>query len=278
MTSNSVASKSAPATIAELLDRLDRVEAALPKRLKQCSVHLRRNMNLVAVSTVADMAAGAEVPASAFMRFCQTLGFTGYSSMQALFRAEYAQSRPDYAERLSRIGEASAQNVEALTKEFAEAGRQSLEALTSGLDASVLQDAADILGSAGTIHLVGLRRAFPIVSTMAYLLDKMEVPALLHHAAGHLTSDHAIHAEDAVFAVTFSPYSSETIDVATRAAGRGVPVIALSDTADCPLGESARHLLVAREVEIGAFRVPTAALTLATALSVAIGTKRKKGR
>ncbi|MER0238007.1 MurR/RpiR family transcriptional regulator [Fulvimarina sp. MAC8] len=278
MTSITDDARTSPATIAELLDQLDRIEAGLPKRLKQCSIHLRRNMHLVAVSTVADMAAGAEVPPSAFMRFCQSLGFSGYSPMQALFRAEYAQSRPDYAERLSRIGEASAQNVGALTAEFAVAGRQSLEALTSGLEPSALQGAAEALSSAGTIHLVGLRRAFPIVSTMAYLLDKMEVPTLLHHAAGHLASDHAIRPEDAVFAVTFSPYSPETIEVATRAAERGVPLVALSDTAECPLGDHARHLLIAREVEVGAFRVPTAALTLATALSVAIGTIRKKAR
>ncbi|MEN3791397.1 MurR/RpiR family transcriptional regulator [Fulvimarina sp. MAC3] len=278
MTSITEGERTAPASIAELLERLDRMEDSLPKRLKQCSVQLRNNMHLIAVSTVADMAAGADVPASAFMRFCQALGFSGYSPMQALFRAEYTQSRPDYAERLSRISEASAQNVGALTADFADAGRQSLETLSSGLDHAALQGAAVILANAETIHLVGLRRAFPIVSTMAYLLEKMEVPTLLHHAAGHLASDHAIRPGDAVFAVTFSPYSPETIEVATRAARRGISLVALSDTAECPLGETARHLLVAREMEVGAFRVPTAALTLATALSVAIGTMRKKAR
>ena len=35
---------------------------------------------------VAELAAGAEVPPSALMRFCQIMGFSGYSEMQKLFR------------------------------------------------------------------------------------------------------------------------------------------------------------------------------------------------
>ncbi len=83
-----------PETITQLLARLDRIGGALPKRLRQCAEYLRANINLIAVSTVAEISAAAGVAPSAFMRFCQALGFSGYSEMQALFRAEYAQSRP----------------------------------------------------------------------------------------------------------------------------------------------------------------------------------------
>ena len=268
---------SAPANVSELLERLDGIGASLPKRLVQCAEFLRHNIHLVAVSTVADLAAGAGVQPSAFMRFCQALGFSGFSDMQALFRAEYAQFRPDYAERLAQLRERNEEGPEWLAASFAEAGHKSLVSLMNGLDQVKLRDACAILAKAGTIHLIGLRRAFAIVSTMGYMLDKMQVPSVIHRTAGQIESDHAIRPGDALFAVSFTPFSQETLQLAEMTCARGIPVVALSDTADCPMRDAAKVLLIAREVDVGAFRVPTAALTLTTALAVAVGSMRKDG-
>ncbi|MBP0616070.1 MurR/RpiR family transcriptional regulator [Jiella mangrovi] len=266
----------APASVSELFDRLDGIGASLPKRLVQCAEFLRHNIHLVAVSTVADLAAGAGVQPSAFMRFCQALGFSGYSDMQALFRAEYTQFRPDYAERLSQLRERGGPGPASLAASLAEAGHKSLVSLMNGLDEQKLALACETLSSAGTIHLVGLRRAFSIVSYMGYMLDKMQVPTVIHRTSGQIESDHAIRTGDALFAVSFAPFSQETLQLAGRAAKRGIPVVALSDTADCPLKSDAKVLLVAREVDVGAFRVPTAAMTLATTLAVAVGGMHKE--
>ncbi|MAU95239.1 MAG: RpiR family transcriptional regulator [Fulvimarina sp.] len=267
----------APETVSELLDRLDGIDASLPKRLGQCAGFLRHNIHLVAVSTVADLSAGAGVQPSAFMRFCQALGFSGFSEMQALFRAEYREFRPDYAERLSQLRQRGEEGPELLVANFAEAGHKSLVSLMNTLDGERLQQACDILAAAGTIHLVGLRRAFAIVSTMGYMLDKMQVPTVIHRTSGQIESDHAIRPGDALFAVSFAPFSQETLQLAARTHERGIPVVGLSDTADGPLATTARTLLVAREVDVGAFRVPTAAMTLATSLAVAVGGMRKEG-
>ncbi|MCQ0987363.1 MurR/RpiR family transcriptional regulator [Jiella marina] len=265
----------APESVSELLERLDRIAGTLPKRLGQCADFLRHNIHLVAVSTVADLSAGAGVQPSAFMRFCQALGFSGFSEMQALFRAEYREFRPDYSERLSQLRRGGDDSPASLAASFAEAGHKSLVNLVNTLDHRALARAAEILADAGTIHLVGLRRAFAIVSSMGYLLDKMTVPAVVHRTFGQIESDHAIRSGDALLAVTFAPYSPETLELAIRAAERGIPVIALSDTAECPLRDVAEALLVAREMEVGAFRVPTAALTLATSLAVAVAQRRE---
>ncbi|MCB8837133.1 MurR/RpiR family transcriptional regulator [Aurantimonas sp. VKM B-3413] len=259
------------------MERLDTIAASLPKRLGQCADFLRHNIHLVAVSTVADLSAGAGVQPSAFMRFCQALGFSGFSEMQALFRAEYAQLRPDYAERLSQLRERGAQGPGGLAADFVEAGHKSLISLMNSLDEERLGEACELLAAAGTIHLVGLRRAFAIVSYMGYMLDKMQVPTVIHRTSGQIESDHAIRPGDCLFAVSFAPFSQETLQLAARTADRGIPVVALSDTADCPLRDTARVLLIAREVDVGAFRAPIAAMTLATSLTVAVGGRRKDG-
>ncbi len=51
------------------------------------------------MSTVAEMAEAAGVQPSAFMRFCQIMGFSGYSEMQRLFRESYVGGWPDYSTR-----------------------------------------------------------------------------------------------------------------------------------------------------------------------------------
>ncbi|MDZ7904763.1 MAG: hypothetical protein U5N55_02595 [Cypionkella sp.] len=73
--------------------RLDEVQAriaadldSLPKRLRQCADYILANFDRIAVSTVAEVAAGADVPPSAVLRFCQTIGFSGFSEMQKLLQ------------------------------------------------------------------------------------------------------------------------------------------------------------------------------------------------
>ncbi|SEM91774.1 transcriptional regulator, RpiR family [Loktanella fryxellensis] len=263
-----------PATVADVLARLDHLSATLPKRLRQCADQLRGNLDLVAVSTVADMAAAADVAPSAYMRFCQALGFRGYSDMQALFRRDYAQQRPDYAERLGLLRARGQHGSARLLADFVEAGQQSLTALSAHVDLALVAHVVDRLGQADVLHLVGTRRAYPVVSYMGYMLQKMEIPCILHTGTAGVDFTAAIRPADALFAVTFAPYAPETRRIATAAHAAGAPVFLLTDAADCPLAGIATANLIAREVDVGAFRVPTAAMTLVTSIAVALGGAR----
>lgn len=268
----------APESISELLARLDRQAAIMPKRLRQCAEYLRANINLVAVTTVADMASAADVAPSAFMRFCQALGFSGYSEMQALFRSEYAQTRPDYAERLSDLRARGDHGSARLLADFVEAGHKSLVALSNVDEMSQLALVVDRMAQARTLHLAGMRRAYPVVSYMGYMLQKMGIPCVVHTGVAGIELSAAILPEDLVFAVTFAPFASETRSLAEAAHRAGAPVMLLTDSADCPLGDIAEAQLIAREVDVGAFRVPTASMTLVTSIAVALGGLRSDAK
>jgi len=268
-------SSPAPATVKEFEARLLEVSDRLPKRLKQCADFVAANQDRIAVSTVAEMADGAGVQSSAFMRFCQLLGFSGFSEMQKLFRESYAGGWPDYSTRLEHLRETAANSAPALLAEFAEAGRTSLEGLLKTIEPEALERAVEILARAETIHLVGIRRAFPVASYLAYALEKMQVPAMLHSAVGKLENMHAIRKGDVLLAITFSPYSAETIEMAESAAARGIDVVGITDTIVSPLSKLSRQTLLVSEVDFGAFRSLSATLCLAIALAVAVGTARQ---
>ena len=266
---------SVPANIKEFEAKLLEVTDRLPKRLKQCADFVAANQDRIAVSTVAEMAEGAGVQSSAFMRFCQIMGFSGFSEMQKLFRDSYAGGWPDYSTRLQHLRETATGSAPALLAEFAEAGRTSLEGLLKTIDPEALEKAVQLLASAHTIHIVGIRRAFPVASYLAYALEKMHVPAMLHSAVGKLENLHAIRKGDVLLAITFSPYSPETVAMAETVAARGIDVVGITDTFVSPMSKSAKQTLLVSEVDFGAFRSLSATLCLAIALAVAVGTLRQ---
>ena len=69
-----------PVSVEEFRERLSSMSDAMPKRLRQCADFIAANSDRIAVSTVAELAAGAEVPPSALMRFCQIMGCSGCSA------------------------------------------------------------------------------------------------------------------------------------------------------------------------------------------------------
>ncbi len=264
-----------PATVEEFRARLALITDELPKRLRQCADFIAARTDRIAVSTVADLAAGADVPPSAVIRFCQIMGFSGYSEMQKLFRDAYALGWPDYAIRLKNLRENGTGSPGALLAEFVEAGRLSLEALTKSLDENALNAAVGVLAQAELIHVVGLRRAFPVATYLAYVFEKMQVPAMLHDGVGKLDHRFALRPGDALLAITFSPYSEETLTLAQDARDRGLPVVALTDRLTSPLARQADALLTVPEVDFGAFRSLSATTALALTLAVAVGSARE---
>lgn len=264
----------APHTVEAFYERLRESGHSLPKRLRQCADYVAANPDKVAVSTVAELAEAADVPPSAFMRFCQELGFSGFSQMQKLFREEYTQKWPNYATRLTKLRDSGNDTPAALLAEFAEAGRNSIENLARTVDAAVLDEAVTMLAQARTIHLVGNRRAFPVASYLAYSFEKMGIPAILHSGVGNLKLDHLLVPEDAMIAISFAPYTADTVELAEEAKRRDVGIVALTDLPTSPLARLDGARLFVSEIDVGAFRSLSAALTLAMALSVSVGARR----
>lgn len=264
----------APQTVEAFRERLLDLSGQLPRRLQQCADHVARHMDQIALSTVAQVAQGAGVPPSAMMRFCQIMGFSGYAEMQRLFRDALSRGTPDYATRLQNLKAAGAGQPAALVAEFVEAGRLSIEALARDLNETALNQAVATLSKARTIHLAGFRRSFPVASYLAYVFDKLGIPAILHDGVAGLGNRASLGAGDALLAITFPPYSDETLALVTHAKDLGLPVIILTDPPATQLAPLADTILTVTEIDFGAFRSLSAVIALALALAVAVATRR----
>jgi DNA-binding MurR/RpiR family transcriptional regulator len=220
------------------------------------------------------------VQPSTLVRFAQTLGFSGFSDLQEIFRARLRDRWPDYGERLKRLEErAQSGGSLALLDGFAEAAVASLARLREDASAADLDQAAQILAGARRIGLLGQRRVFPVTSYLAYACAKLGIEALLLDNRGGLLAEEArfLGREDALLAVSFTPYTPETLEVAAEVAGRGVPVVAITDSAFSPLTRSAEAWIEVVESDYGAFRYLSATMTVAIALAVSTAELRRAG-
>ncbi len=268
----------APNSPEEFQSRLIEITDNLPKRLRQCADFVARNSDRIAVSTISELSSAAGVQPSAFMRFCQLMGYSGYSQMQRMFRETYAQRWPDYATRLENLRASGDGTPTALLAEFVEAGRSSLENLANSTDAKTLETAVSLLADAPMIHIIGLSRAFPVATYFAYALEKMDVPAILHDKTGNLSHRRSIQPNDVLIAITFAPYTQETLDLAAFANTQGNRIVAITDALNSPLHNLGATTLMVSEADVGAFRALSAPLSLAITMAVAVGTRRNSAQ
>lgn len=260
----------------ELCHQIVARRSTLPKRLAQVATYVVENPNDIAFETAERVAQKAGVQPSTLVRFSQTMGYRGFSDLKSVFQTRLRDRVPDYEARVAALkSKADASTSRILFAGFCDASERSLAHLRQSIDPDALDRAVKTLSAAETIYLVGRRRAFPIVTYMAYTLGKLEKRAVLvgteagieHEVIGAATQ------KDAVFAVSFSPYLPETIDLAASAAARDVPVVAVTDSIFAPLAQHTDLVLEVVEADFEGFRSLSGAMALVMTITVAVGGK-----
>jgi DNA-binding MurR/RpiR family transcriptional regulator len=278
---STVATTGPPESFDDFQRRLIEIEPRLPKRLRQAAAYALEHPDEFALGTASALAGAAAVQASTLVRLAQTLGFAGFSELQEVFRSRLRNRWPDYSERLRALHENARDSGDPihLLFGFADSATASLARLREAVQRDELERAVGILARARTIHCLGQRRSFCVAHYLAYALSQLGVPASLIDNVGGLGPEQLKQAaaDDALIAISFSPYSPFTVDLAKRAKRAGVPIVVVTDSALSPLAglSDARFEIV--ESDFGSFRSLAATFCLAMTLAVAVGEKRAEG-
>ena len=267
-----------PKDFASLKSRIAERAGDLPRRLTQVATYALEFPDEIAFGTVASIAQNAAVQPSTLVRFSQSMGYQGFSDLQEVFRSRLRDRVLNYEERIEQLRQhghaTSASSV--IFDGFSDAAQKSIADLREKIDAAQLDEIVGILAKADTIYLVGLRRSFPIASYMAYAFGKLGVKNVLVDAVGGLAMEDVGFAtkRDAVLAISFTPYASETIALAQKAHGKSVPVVAITDSPFSPLATIARPWIEIQEANFEGFRSMAATLALAMTITVAVAGRR----
>jgi DNA-binding MurR/RpiR family transcriptional regulator len=237
------------------------------------------NPDEIAFRTAASIATAASVQPSTLVRFAQQFGFDGFTGLQQIFRARLMERTSSYEERLRLLEQDSPDIPEsaAILNGFVTAGHRSLDALSKAIDPSAFERAVELFAGAETIFLIAKRRSYPISSYMAYAFGKLKVKCIAVGTAAGIDDDVLALAgpRDAAFAISFSPYASESAAQARAMADRGVAVVSLTDSAFSPLAECSKIWFEVVEADHAGFRSLSASMAFAMALTVSVAEKRR---
>lgn len=261
----------------EFLQRLVQEHGRLSRQLKLIGTYIEQHRDHVGLERIQDIADHCGVQPSAVVRFAKHFGFSGFSEMQALFRAGLATQIAPSRSYQNRIREAVARSDHPLdstriAQEFVGGAVAGLEELGRHLHELPIDRAVDLLAHAPSLWVAGARRAFPVATYLAYALQHTDKPVQLVDFAGamHVGQVRGLRQGDVMVAISFAPYAEETMEVVRQARQSGATVIAITDSRVGALAQMADVALVVQESAVFGFRALSSTMALAQCLFIAL--------
>ena len=257
----------------DFLQRLVREHGQLSRQLKLIGTYIDQHRDHVGLQRIQDVADHCGVQPSAVVRFAKHFGFSGFSEMQALFRAGISNQLAPSLSYQKRIRDALARSDHPLdsagiAQEFVVGAVAGLEELRRQLPNLAIDRAVDLLAHAPSLWVVGTRRAYPVATYLAYAFQHTDKPVHLVDFTGGM---HRGQLRGAVMvAISFAPYGEETLAIARHAAEAGVVVVAITDSRMGELARAAQLSLVVQESSVFGFRALSGTMALAQCLFIAL--------
>ena len=270
--SDPINAPSGPESFEALKETVAELSPSLPKRLLQCARFLLDNPDEVALGTAASVARAAGVQASTWVRFAQVVGYSGFSEMQDLLKANLLGRGAAHSARLTSRQDGGDATPLQMLAAFVESASVTLSGLPlTGLNEAI-DNTAKIISEADTIHLLGIRRSYPVASYLFYAFGKIGFRCTLLDDAGGMLSDRVriISKSDALLVVTFHPYAPETAEIAETVAQRGSKVVSITDSAIAPITQIAAEHIIVRDAEASGVRSLSVTMLVASALVAAL--------
>lgn len=223
-------------------DTITRIENAFPHlspQLKQAARYVIDHPDDVALNSMRQLAAHADVHPSTMVRFARELGFDGHAQFQEPFQ-ERLRSKP----KVSYVG--GARDLQArggggkavdLVTEMFETERRAFKALLDDQSPSNINQAVEVLCHARNIFAVGVRSLYPAAFYFHYACRMFTNKVHLVGGHGGTFADQlrGVGEGDVVLATSFSPYSRNSVRAVDYAQDHGARVVAITDSAVSPI-------------------------------------------
>ena len=273
----------------QLKDAISSAHPDMSRQLQRIARFALERPNELALGTVAAVAEAAQVQPSSLIRFANALEFSGFSEMQQLFRGHLVERSSSYRDRIEQLraqGKSGGKSgaTGGVLNQFVGEAVTELGHLEESVRTADVTAAVKMICGASRVYVLAQRRAFPVACYLAYALSQLELKAYLLDGMGGMLGEslRSITPDDVLIVTSFHSYTQAVIDAAADAHQRGVPVIAITDSALSPLKPSARLCFELGPSADQAFRSLVAPLCLAQALVVTAGhllaEAPKKGR
>ncbi len=271
-----------PGNYEELIRLIHDRHGEMSKTYQRIAEYLTQNPNDVAVQSVNGIATRCGIHASSFVRFAQSLGYSGFKNLQVLFQRRLSTAAPGFEARKKALeGELELRDDRSelgFLRDLVVRDIASLQDLLENTSAADIACASDTIAAADTLYLVGQLRSEPVVNLMRYILTMLGKRCVLLDASGGLATHVArtMKPSDVLIAVSFRFYATEVVNIVEEAAKAEIPVIAISDSSLSPLKKSAAILFAVPEHDYTFSRSLAAPMCLSQALMVSVAARLQR--
>ncbi len=189
------------------------------------------NPQKFALSSVRELEQELNVSKSTIVRLAQALGYNGFLEMKTEF-LNVIRSELDPLRRFKSLYSGPIPDTDYLQLIFEESSTN-LQTTLRLLDKDQFKKAVSLLESAQHVYTIGLGISYYMADIAAYLLNRVSVRATALRVGGFTFAEQLVNlsSRDVVMAFSFLPYSQETVEAASFAHEKGMPVIAFTDKA-----------------------------------------------
>ena len=254
--------------------RINAVFDQLSGQLKRAARFVADHPAEVAMHSMRRMAEEAGVAPATMLRLARRLGLADYDSLRGICRdrvRDNAKTIP-FSHRGRALQARGGAGQGGLAADMLAAETRNLERTLNSAAGKRLDAAVALLAEAQRVFLIARRSCYPVACCFhyAYSLFRRNGVLLEDRAGSFAPELLEIGPADVLLAISFGPYSIETITTLETARAAGARVVAVTDTEFSPLARAAEVALIAGNGSPAFLQSIAAATALVQALAIGV--------
>jgi DNA-binding MurR/RpiR family transcriptional regulator len=223
----------------DLAERISTRLDTLSPMLQKAGRYVLEHPDEVATRSLRTVARQLGMSPPTFSRLATVLGLDGYDALREMCRTQLKRQEHNYASKARAMQDNTAlENAgSAFIAQQARASIANINNLLASIDLGQIEKAAERLGSARKVILVGEMSSRPFVDYMAYVasmgFDNWNVLGSGPVSDANLMYD--LGYDDTVLVLSKAPYAAKSIKAAQQLRRRGAYVIGITDGIGSPL-------------------------------------------
>lgn len=203
---------------ASVIKKIEEQREHLPRAEQEVASYVLKNAYQVVDFTVKDLAMASNVSDATVIRMCQHIGFAGYWPMRIALSQELAK----YETNTKNDGD---NVIHQLLSNYC----RMLENLDRNIDYDSIQQAAQMLRSCTTAHLIATGNTTPLIEHMAFRLGRVGVKVSFSGISSYYMNQiNLSEPSDVIVAVSQSGSSKDVIDGVALARSKNCKVIVIT--------------------------------------------------
>lgn len=218
-----------------------------PKALARIALYVAQDPKAVLALSIADLARNTDSGSASIVRFCRTLGFSGFREFKIALSAEIERGR------LLELTEGSQQedvSVAPRVAALSTALQRAIAASARAFDDVQISGLANRVRAARRVELFGIGPSSACADILAIRLIWLGFPV---HSSGSASMSHSLarrlDPSSLAIGVSSSGHSEETQNFLAIARKSGAYTIAVTTRADCPVAQAADEVILFTSAE-----------------------------